>query len=188
MSKKPEDLTVKQWLFVKEYLIDKNATQAAIRAGYSEKTAHVIGKQSLNKVKIKKHIDKELAKVTSTLEVTAERVIAEIAKMAFSNHEDITTIDEDGTPRVDLSRLTREQFAAVQEVQTTTRTVGHKSGKKAKVTNVKVKLADKAKALEQLGRYLKLFTDKVEHSGKIEVEGLTDEQLEARLAALIGEK
>lgn len=71
-------LTPKQSLFVKEYLVDLNATQAAIRAGYSEKTAGVIGLENLGKPLISEAIKEQLDKRMNKVDITAEYVLTTI--------------------------------------------------------------------------------------------------------------
>ena len=78
-------LTPKQKLFIAEYVVDKNATRAAIRAGYSEKTAHSSGPRLLENVGVKAEIDKKLAKLEEKVGLTAERVMREVAAIATSN-------------------------------------------------------------------------------------------------------
>lgn len=78
-------LTEKQRAFANEYCIDKNATQACIRAGYSEKTADVQGYQLLRKTLVKDCIDKKLAKLEEKAGLTAERVMREVKAIATSN-------------------------------------------------------------------------------------------------------
>lgn len=70
-----EKLTPKQAMFVKEYLVDLNATQAAIRAGYKEKTATVIGAQNLTKLNIQTAIQEAMNKRTERTEITADMVL-----------------------------------------------------------------------------------------------------------------
>lgn len=79
----PDKLTDKQARFVKEYLIDLNATQAAIRAGYSEKTAQEQSSRLLSNVMVQKAVEKAQAKTSKKLEITHERVLNEIAEIAF---------------------------------------------------------------------------------------------------------
>lgn len=150
-------LTNKQSMFVKEYLIDLNATQAAIRAGYSAKTAGWIGPQLLGKTHIAAAIQSQMDKRAAKIEITAERVLQEIAKMAFANMQDL--YDEHGILKP-ISELPREVAAAVQSV-------------KVNLTEAcavqEVKLWDKKGSLELLGKHLVLFTDKVQHSGAVAV-------------------
>lgn len=80
MTKK---LTDKQQRFVQEYLIDLNATQACIRAGYSENTAKQMGSENLSKPDVQAEIEKARSKTSNKLEITRERVLQEIAGIAF---------------------------------------------------------------------------------------------------------
>lgn len=83
-------LNEKQKRFVLEYLIDLNATQAAIRAGYSKKTAYSIGQENLKKPEIQKAIQAKQNKLQNKLEITQERVLEELAQVAFSKASDET--------------------------------------------------------------------------------------------------
>jgi len=158
-------LTPKQQLFVKEYLVDLNATQAAIRAGYSKKTARQIGEQNLSKLDIAAEIKKAMDERGKRVEITADRVLQELAKLGFSNMADYVRTQDDGSAYVDLSDLTRDQFAAISEIQVDEYTEGR--GEEARnVKRVKIKLSDKKSSLELLGKHLKLFTDKIEATGK----------------------
>lgn len=85
MTEKKKKLTAKQQAFVNEYCIDKNATQAAIRAGYSENTAYAIGQNLLRKIEISQAIDLKLQKAADECTVTLERVIKRYAEFAFAN-------------------------------------------------------------------------------------------------------
>lgn len=71
-------MTPKQVRFVQEYLIDSNATQAAIRAGYSKKTAHVIGHENLNKPEISEALKKAQTKIAERCELSAEKVLRDL--------------------------------------------------------------------------------------------------------------
>jgi phage terminase small subunit len=86
-------LTAKQQRFIGEYLIDLNATQAAIRAGYSAKTAGQIGDENLKKPEIAEAVAARQAVISQKLEVTQERVVAELAKIGFS---DVRRLFDDG--------------------------------------------------------------------------------------------
>lgn len=150
-------LTNKQSMFVKEYLIDLNATQAAIRAGYSGKTAEAAASRLLTKVNIQSAIQAQMDKRAAKIEISAERVLQEIAKMAFANVQDL--YDEHGILKP-ISELPRDVAATVQSV-------------KVNLTETcavqEVKLWDKKGSLELLGKHLVLFTDKHEHSGSLDV-------------------
>lgn len=92
-----QTLTAKQAAFVAEYLVDKNATQAAIRAGYSKRTAASIGEENLRKPEIASAVAANLAKQADTLELSAERILKERARLAFLDPRKL--FDEDGAPK-----------------------------------------------------------------------------------------
>ena len=83
-------LTEKQKRFVAEYLVDLNATQAAIRAGYSEKTAGQIGEQNLKKLEIQEALQKAIKDRENRTEITQDKVLDELGKVAFSKAADYT--------------------------------------------------------------------------------------------------
>lgn len=154
-------LTKKQRLFVEEYLIDLNATQAAIRAGYSTDTAKVIGCENLTKPNIRTHIDKAMAERSKRTGVNADRVIMELAKIAFVNAANVidtenATLKEDATP---------EDTAAIQSVKV--KTIPTKDGEGVER---EIKMADKIKALELLGKHQGMFKDRLELSGGLDSE------------------
>lgn len=167
----------KQKRFVAEYLIDLNATKAAERAGYSEKTAGSQGHDLLKNPEIAAAIQKAMDKRTAKLEITAERVLNELAKLAFANMSDYIQITDKGEAFVDFSKLTPEQAAAIQEIRVDESGGGGGDGRRERVQRTTFKLADKGLNLERLGRHLKLFTDKVEVSG---LDGLYERLQEAR--------
>lgn len=166
-------LTAKQKRFCDEYLIDLNATQAAIRAGYSEKTAYRTGADNLRKPQIEEYIAKRQKELSRSTEITQERVIKELALIAFSNNADyahvvekkmqveaggvlVDVLDKDGKPvmyrtvePVLTEELTEEQKRALAVI---------KKGR----DGLEVKSCDKVKALELLGKHLGIFTDKIE--------------------------
>jgi len=152
-------------IFVREYLVDLNGTRAAIAAGYSEKGARVEACRLLTKPNIQEMIEKLAAERAKKLGLSADRILEELGRMAFSNMLDYVTV-QNGAAYVDLSKLTREQAAAIQEITVDEYTEGR--GEQARqVKRTRFKLADKRGSLELLGRHLKIFTDKVEHSGQI---------------------
>lgn len=151
-------MTQKQKRFIEEYLIDLNATQAAIRAGYSPDTAKSIGSENLTKPDIQARIARAMAERSRRTGVNADRVVMELAKIAFVNANDV--IDPDtATVRPDALP---EDTAAIQSVKV--KTFGEDGLER------EIKMADKLKALELLGRHLGMFKDKVELSGALEIE------------------
>lgn len=166
-------MTPKQERFVAEYMIDCNATQAATRAGYSAKTANEQGARLLANASVKAAIEASAKKHADKLEITAERILAELAKIGYANMLDYMSITPDGEPFVDLSALTPEQAAAIGEV--TIEDFKDGRGEDARdVRRVKFKLHDKRAALVDLGRHLKLFTDKVEHDASDPLKAFLD--------------
>ena len=143
-------LTRKQALFVQEYLLDLNATQAAIRAGYSKKSAKEIGHENLTKPNIEAAIQAGMNSRAERTEITADRVVEELAIVAFSNAADFFEWGPKGIKVKDMNTLTTEQRRVVAEVSETVTQFGG---------TVRVKLADKLKALEMIGRHLGMFTD-----------------------------
>ncbi len=166
-------LTDKQKRFCEEYLIDLNATQAAIRSGYSPKTAEQTASRLLRNVKVQEYIAKRQKELSRSTEITQERVIKELALIAFSNNADyahvvekklqveaggtlVDVLDKDGNPvmyrtvePVLTEELTEEQKRALAVI---------KKGR----DGLEVKSCDKVKALELLGKHLGIFTDKIE--------------------------
>lgn len=157
-------LTPKQERFVAEYLIDLNATQAAIRAGYSAKTAKQAGSENLSKPDVAEAVQAAMKKREQRTEITQDRVLKELAKLGFANMQDYMSVTKEGEPFADLSKLTRDQAAAITEFTVEDFTEGR--GEDARdVRRVKFKLADKRAALVDIGRHLGMFKDKIEHTG-----------------------
>lgn len=149
-------MTKKQKLFCEEYLIDLNATQAAIRAGYSPETAGAIGAENLKKPQIQKAIARAMADRSRRTGVNADRVVMELAKIAFVNAADVIDA-EDATLKADAAD---EDLAAVQSVKV--KTFGEDGVER------EIKLADKIKALELLGRHLGMFNDRLRLDAKLD--------------------
>ena len=147
-------LTGKQDLFCREYIIDHNAVQAAIRAGYSKKTAHQIGPENLRKPSIKERLEQLTKPKIDKLEITAERVLREIALIAFSNIQDL--FDEDDCLKP-ISQLTRDQAAILSSVEIDEIIIGKGEEKKPWGKAKKMKLWDKLKAQNMLASHLALL-------------------------------
>jgi len=157
-------MTNRQKIFVKEYLVDLNATQAAIRAGYSEKTAEQIGCRLLRNVKVAEAIQKGVEKKENSAEITAEKVLTELAKIGFANMADYMKTTADGDPYLDFSALSRDQAAALSEVTVEDYVDGR--GKDARnVKKVKFKLYDKRAALVDIGKHIGMFKERHEVTG-----------------------
>lgn len=149
-------LTSKQQRFVDEYLIDLNATQAAIRAGYSPRRANCMGFENMRKPAIAAAIQAGMAKRLARTEVTQDAIIKELAKVAFYDPRSVMSWGPRGMVLKPSDQLTDDQAACVSEVSETTSATGG---------SLKLKTNDKLKALELLGRHLGMFTDKTELTG-----------------------
>lgn len=140
-------LTPKQARFVEEYLADLNATQAAIRAGYSSRRASEIGYELLQKTTVQGAIEAAQRARSARTGVTADRVVQEIARVAFSSLRDVVTWGPSGVQVRPDDEITPEAAAAIAEITETN-------------TGVKVKLHNKVAALEQLARHVGLYNDR----------------------------
>ena len=155
------DLTDKQQRFVEEYLIDLNATQAAIRAGYSERTANEQGARLLANVSVATAVTVAQKARSVRIEITADMVLRELAKLGFANMQDYMKAGSGGDPYLDFSNLTRDQAAALQEV-TVEDFLDGRGDDARDVRRIRFKLADKRAALETIGRHLGMFKDRLE--------------------------
>lgn len=162
-------MTKKQQRFVDEYLIDLNATQAAIRAGYSPDTAQQMGSENLSKPVIRNAIDKAIAERSRRTGINQDRVINEIAKVAFLNPADVIDLNE-AAVRGDADREDTACIAAVK-----VKTIPTDEGV---ISEREVKTYDKLKALELLGKHLGMFTDRVKMEGAVPIVITGEDQLE----------
>lgn len=157
----PHPITPKQQRFVDEYVIDLNATQAAIRAGYSEKTATTQGPRLLDNVGVLAAIKLGIDARSKRTEITQDRVLQEFARLAFSNMKDFAEFGPDGVTLKDLATMDEDASRCVAEVS---------ESKSKDGGSIRFKLHDKNSALANVARHLGMFTDKVEHSGNITIE------------------
>lgn len=148
-------LTAKQEAFVREYLIDLNATQAAIRAGYSAHTAKAIGSENLTKPDVAQAIQEAKASRASATGITAERVLLELSRIAFFDPRTLLNDDGSAKPVNELSDDTAAAIAGLdlQELHT-------EDGVSGVVK--KYKIADKNTALTNALRHLGLLNDKLQ--------------------------
>lgn len=158
-------LTPKQKLFVAEYLANgMNATEAAKSAGYSAKTAHSQGPRLLDNVEVAAAIDAKINKTLGKLDITAEKVLQEIAKMAFLDPRKLFASDGSLIP---IHELDDHTAASVAGLEVNELFEGQGEQKHAYGLCKKIKIADKGQNLERLGKHLKLFTDKVESTSEV---------------------
>lgn len=163
-------MTPKQARFAAEYIVDLNASQAALRAGYSKKTAHSQGSRLLQNAEVQAEIQRQMARREAKTAITQERVLQEIACFAFG---DIRRIFDDETGALKHpSQWSREAAASIASVEVVTRKApGPGDGEDAEVEYVhKIKMVDKKGGLELLGKHLAMFTDRTEHSGGLSIE------------------
>ena len=148
-------MTKKQKRFIEEYLIDLNATQAAIRAGYSPKTAKDIGCENLAKPNITDAIDKAMAERSRRTGINQDRILLELARIGLAK---ITDVVDPDTGKL-LPNASEDDLACIQSIKIKPNEFG---------TEREVKLYDKKSALVDLGKHLGMFKDKVEVSGSLE--------------------
>lgn len=154
-------MTKKQKRFIEEYLIDLNATQAAIRAGYSPKTAKDIGCENLAKPNISDAIDKAMAERSRRTGINQDRILLELARIGLAK---ITDVVDPDTGKI-LPDASDDDLACIQSIKIKPNEFG---------TEREVKLYDKKSALVDLGKHLGLFKDKVELGGDMELKITVD--------------
>jgi phage terminase small subunit len=169
-------LTPRQARFIEEYLIDLNATQAAIRAGYSAKNADKIGPELLGKTRVAEAIEKAIAERSRRTEITQDSVLRELALIGFADMADFTQWSPDGVTLKDSEDLTPEHTRIVAEVSQTKTEHGG---------TIKFKLHDKQAALVNLGRHLGLFHDNLKVNGLEGLKELSNEELNERISSLL---
>jgi phage terminase small subunit len=157
-------LTPKQARFVGEYLKDLNATQAAIRAGYSERAARQAGYQLLTNSDVAIAVQQGQARQLESAELSAARVLEEYRRLAFSDIRSF--FDEQGNLKP-IHQLTPEQGSCLASMEVIIKNAEAGDGQTDRVH--KFRVWDKTKALTDLAKHFALLTEKVEHSGGIDV-------------------
>ena len=148
-------LSDKQLNFCREYVKDFNGTQAAIRAGYSKNGASVQATTLLGNPKIQERISTLANNAAEKQEVTAERIIAEFAKIAFSS---IAHMHNSWITRKEFDELTDDQKDCIESIKTRTRREFDKViNKPVEIEEIHIKLYDKQRALENLGKYVGIY-------------------------------
>lgn len=184
--KQPTRLTEKQRLFCQEYLVDLNGSAAARRAGYSEKGARIAAQDNLEREDIREYLNALIKERSERTQVTADRVIAESARLAFS---DLRKLFDDNGAMLPVQQWPDEMAAAVASVEVDELFEGYGPDKTQVGFTRKIKLWDKPRSLELLGKHLKLWVERMEHTGPnggpiqhrddgIDLSTLTDEELE----------
>lgn len=155
-------LNERQRRFVAEYLVDLNATQAAIRAGYSEKTAASQASDLLRNPKVAEAIRVAQDKRLQRIEITADRVLQELALVAFADIGRAFGKDGGLLPLLDMPEEVRRALAGVEVDELFE---GRGDERQQVGVTRKIKMNDKLRGLEMLGKHLRLFTESVELSG-----------------------
>ena len=174
--------TAMQRHFIEAYLVFRNITKAAIAAGCKERSAHAVGWKWLNKADIRAEIEARLASTLDRYAITSDRIIRELALIAFGNVGDFVVVQDDGSLVVDFGTATREQMASLKSIETI-------DGAAPGVRRIKISMSDKRQALMDLAKLRRMLpADRLEHSGsiehvvpeehKIDIESMTPEERE----------
>lgn len=179
-----DPLTPKQELFVAEYLVDLNGTQAAIRAGYAPDSASVMASKLLVKSNVKAEVKRQYSAIYQSLGTKAQRVLSELVRLGFSDIREL--FDRDGN-LLDIKSLPDNIAASISSVEVVRRKGRYKTidedGNDADEFITKVRLWDKTKALSMLGKHFGLLKDVIEHTGPgggpIEVQTTSNIQVDS---------
>lgn len=153
-----QKLSPRQQRFVAEYLVDLNQTQAAIRAGYAPKTARNQAARLMANVNIQDAIQKARQKREIRTEIRQDQVLQELARIAFADYSDFVKVAGGKVMLTDTDRLKATQRAALSQIE------DGPSG-------VKLKLYDKLRALELIGKHLGMFDrERDDGDGTLRVE------------------
>lgn len=169
-------LTPRQQRFVDEYVVDLNATQAAIRAGYSPRTANMQGNRLMAKDSIKARVNERRASIARSLEITQERIAREYARIAFADMRQFARVDGGGIVLTDSDEWSDDDAAAVAELSETRTENGG---------SIRFKLHSKVAALDSLAKMLGMFPKetKIEFNDNrvqnLTLAGLTIEEMKA---------
>lgn len=165
-------MTVKRHRFVAEYLVDLNATQAAIRAGYAKKGAKDQAYQLMQIPEVAQAIEQAMCERNKRLQVDADYVLQRLTEIDQLDLADIFDLDGKLMPIRQWPLIWRQM---VKEVDM-------KTGK--------VKFHDKLRALELIGKHVNVnaFREQVNHTGNIKLTDITDEELERQIAKLLGQQ
>ena len=152
-----DGLNPRQRRFVNAYLVDPHAARSAITAGYSPKTADVIGRRLLRNVSVCSVLTREQKVVAEKALVTAEQVVRELARIGFSDMRAFTEWGDGGVTLLDSAALSEDAARCVSEVsQTITKEGG----------SIRFKLHDKPGALALIGKHLNMFPTNIDMTSK----------------------
>ncbi len=164
-TKKPEDqrLSTKMKALADAWLVPGTSQKdAAIIAGYPERSAQEQATYVLDRPQVKAYVERRQAELQKKHDITLDRVIREFAKIGFANMADYITSDADDSPRfMGVSKIGRDKMGVVTELTLDVRKEfegrGEDREQVATVDRIRFKLADKVKALDALGRHLGMF-------------------------------
>ena len=134
------------WLFAQEYIVDLNATRAAVRAGYTERHAAVTASKLLRNTNVEYWIDEAQELKARSRNITVDRVLEEYRRIAFAQTTDMVTLKGGYVQLSDTDSLTTEQKSAISQIR------------QKKDGELEVKFYDKLKALDALAKYLGVFS------------------------------
>jgi phage terminase small subunit len=155
-----------QRLFIEAYLVSKSITKAAIAAGCKERSAHAVGWKWFNKAEIRAEIDRRMAALFDRYAISSDRIIRELALIAFANIGDFIAVQDGGSAIVDFGTATREQMASLKSVEIDERTIESAA---PGVRRIKISMSDKRQALMDLAKLRRMLpADRLAHSGSIE--------------------
>ena len=172
-------MTPKQEAFVREYLVDLNATQAAIRAGYSQNTAGKIGHENVTKPEIASAIQAAMNDRAERTNITVDRVLAEYARIGLADIREVVQVTSEGVKILPSDQWRPQAAAAVAEV---------KEGTDGQLS---VKMHSKLGALDKVAQHLGMMIERSEVGEPGAFTKMSDEEVEAeveRLAAQNGYK
>ena len=174
-----EKWTDKEKLFAHEYLVDQNMTAAAIRAGYSEKSARDQGHKLYHKPHINQWITERLEQKCEKLEITSDRILQEVALIGFQNIAGAFKADNTLKSIADMPESLQRVIAGVDIDELFE---GRGEDREHVGFTKKLRTWDKLKALELLGKNMKLWTDKVEINDRpmVHVKNMTGRKTPAK--------
>lgn len=173
-------MNARQEVFCQEYLIDLNASAAAVRAGFKGQ-ANVVGSQLMSLPQVQARVAELMDLRAARVRITADRVLLELEKIAFGKMSDIARWNESGVSFLPSNEISRDADASIAEVSESTNQHGGQ---------LKIKRFDKVKALELIGRHLGMF--KPDQTAQVlNVSGdltVIQKDVEERLKQVKGEK
>ena len=163
-------MTPRQERFISEYLVDLCGAKAAIRAGYSAKTAKEQASRLLTNANVRAAIENGKASQLERAELSADRVLEELRRVAFSNLVDFFDVDGNLKPVQDL---TPEQGSGLASLELILKNAEGGNGKVDRV--LKLKLCDKLRALELLAKHYGLLVERLDYAGEVQFRWQSEE-------------